>query len=503
MLDYRPDLESDDYRILSNAVNVIPLDGGYRTALGAVADNTYTTALTAACIGARAVKNDSGTVRAFFGSAAAIEEANGAGGWTDRSRGGGYTSGSNRWWFNQGISANEVIATNYADEMQVSTGAAFSNLTNAPKAKIVLTQSEALLALGYNDGTAYLNGIKISDRGASTTWTPAVSNEATNVILTQTPGNIVAGATLNDIVVVWKRRSMYVGRYVGGDDPWQFNMLHPYIGCLGQEAWAETPGGIIFAAENGVFIFDGSSPRQIDMGLTKTIRTMLRSANSYGGSAQMSHDEYLGCVYLWIPDAVATDRHVCFCYSYRDERWSMAYSVNSYTVPDTPAIAPWLGPTGITGGFVNIVRDFNLFDDIALGSAATGNGYSGHFVIAADDKKLYNLSGITANPVAGFKQWLRSKRFPLSQKITGNGTLSRLIPVWTSDGPPTSATMETGFYAYPGATSALTAPTTTMSNGRFDLSMSGNNAFVGIYGMDTACGIRDWVPIIAAEAGGL
>lgn len=479
MLDYRPDLESDDYRILDTATYVIPFNGGYRTSMAAEASG-YNTALAANCIGARAVKNDAGTVRAFFGAAAAIYEADGASGWTDRSRGGGYTSGSNRWWFSQGIAANEVIACNYADEMQVSTGAAFSNLTNAPKARIVVAQSEALLAMYYNDGTAYTNGIKISDRGNSTTWTPAASNEATAVRLVESPGEIVAGAALNDEVIAWKRRSMYVGRYTGDSaDPWQFNLKSNYIGCLGLEAWVATPAGIIFASENGVYIYDGSFPRQIDGGLTALLRTQYYSDNSYGATAQMSHDEYHGCVFLWIPDSGGAGSDSCFCYSYRDDRWSVAYATS-------------LGAGSTHTGFQQQVRDYSVIDHKNLAGSTPTAQYVGHFIVS-DQKKLINLSNNDDAGIDGFTPTIQTKRFQLSNKPNGIGTIRRVFAIWgKTPAEPTAGTCSVTTYNYPGSlTSVGSASTSTMNNGRFDLTVSGNNASVLISTDDKIFNIKD------------
>lgn len=478
MLDYRPDLESDDYRILDSANYVIPFNGGYRTSMAAEASG-YNTALSTACIGARAVKNDAGTVRALFGLAAAIYESDGASGWTDRSRGGGYTSGSNRWWFSQGIAANEVIACNYADEMQVSTGAAFSNLTNAPKARIVVAQSEALLAMYYNDGTAYTNGIKISDRGASTTWTPAVSNEATAVRLVESPGEIVAGASINDEVIAWKRRSMYVGRYVGGDDPWQFNLKSNYIGCLGLEAWVSTPAGIIFASENGVYLYDGSFPRQIDNGLTATLRTQFVSDNSYGATAQMSHDEYHGCVFLWIPDAGGSGSDICFSYSYRDDRWSVAYGTS-------------LGAGATHTGFQQQVRDYSIIDHKNLAGSTPTSVYVGHFIVS-DQKKLINLANDGDTGLDGFAPTLQTKRFQLANEPNGIGTIKTVFPIWgKSPAEPTAGSCDVTTYNYPGSLTAIsTVSSSTVSSGRFNLMASGNNASVAISTDDKIFNLKD------------
>lgn len=481
MLDFRPDTVSEDYRVLSQCSGFIPKDGSYQTAYSAGASG-YNTALAGDCIGARAVKNDSGTTRLFMGSAAAIQEADGAGGWTDRSRGGGYTSGTNRWWFSQGIAANEVIATNYADEMQVSTGAAFSNLTNAPKAKIVVTQSEALLAMNYNDGSAVPNGIKISDRGASTTWTAAVSNDAAAVRLVESPGAIVAGAVLNDLVVAWKRRSMYVGRFVGGDEKWQFNLLSPYVGCLGQEAWAATPAGIIFIGEAGAYIFDGSVPRPIDRGIRRALLTWNTASNSYGAKVSISHDEYNSTVYIWIPDPAGGVNFYCYAYNYLEDRWSQPY--------------PMAGDSDLGAGttytdFQAIVRDYNAYDHLSL--AGTDPSNVGHFIVTGQDKIVtLNVTADASRTLAN--TLMTTGRFRNNPDPDGYTLLKGVTAVWQSY-PSGVATIGADAYEYAAldATAMASKSATMDAKKRFDLMISGHNISLDLTTTNTHCSIKDFL----------
>lgn len=389
MLTYQPDFVGETPEVLAVARGVIPINGSYMTSFVAQA-TAFTTAANGTVIGARAVKNDGGTNRLFVGSATKIQEYTSTG-VTDRSKSGGYTNTAKRWWFSQGISANQVIATNGVDSMQYisATASTFLSLPNAPKAKIVVTQNEALLAMNYDDGTVATNGIKISDRGSATTWTAAVDNDAATVRLLQSPGAIVAGATFTDIVIAWKRESMYVGRFVGGDEKWQFNMISPYIGCYGMEAWAAVPGGVIFAGPAGVYFFDGSAPRPIDEGVRRTLTEVAKLDNNLGEYVQISHDEYSGCVFIWMPvDAAvgSTRTFECFAYSYLDGRWSRPYPMDATGASTAPYD---FGHATVTG-FQAVMRDFSALDYRAvLGTELTGPG---HFFWAGD-KKMYNLAG--------------------------------------------------------------------------------------------------------------
>lgn len=440
-LDFRPDRAAADIRNLYSCVGFVPVDNGYAVSYPAA---EWASALTLAgdCLGARAIKTETGSVRLFFGSAAKIEEFVASTGLVDRSKAGGYATSSNRWWFSQGLGYSEVVATNYADAMQISTGTGFSNLSNAPKARIVLAQSNALLALNYDDGTAVPNGIKTSDRGSSTTWT-AGANDAAALKLVETPGEIIAGATLHDMVVVWKRTSMYVGRFVGGDEKWQFNLLSPNVGIYGQEAWCATPAGIIFSGEAGTYLFDGSVPRPIDQGIRQTIQGKINSANSYGKNIAIALDEYTGCVFIYIPSPGANEentnaRFSCYAYNFRTDRWSHPYP---YFADATYSGSDWGSVNTDTNsaytGFQAVVRDFSVVDAKRITSGAFSTfDDTGHFVIPSQ-KRILVLNDYTGSgaPVTGVEARMETGRIKASERWDQDTLLRRVMPLWTNVSP--------------------------------------------------------------------
>lgn len=481
MLSLQADVIGDSIEKLQVAEGVIPTNGVMLSAHYPELTD-LSTAASGTVIGARAVKNDSGTVRVFVGSATKIEELTSAT-ITDRSKAGGYTNTATRWWFSQGVAANEVVATNGVDTIQRSTGTTFSSLANAPKAKIVLTQSEALLALNYDDGTSVPNGIKFTTRGDSTVWTAAAGNEAGNVRLVESPGEIVAGATMNDLVIAWKRGSMYIGRFVGGAEIWQFSMLSPYIGCYGQEAWAATPNGIIFAGPSGVYIFDGAIPRPIDQGVRQKILTYISKDNSWGANVQMSHDEYNGCVFIWVPDISATQNFQCFAYNYREGRWSMPYPMfDGATTYDYGHLT--------ISDLQSVVRDLNVVDYAAkVNSYTTGVG---HFVVAGD-KKIYNLRSLAADLSNNkIKSRIVSGRFRINAPPNADMTLRRFYVIFsdgyvqnggfpgdTPTGDATSFDIENYVTTATGTSATATWDATKQ---RFDVFSTGKQFQVGITG---------------------
>jgi hypothetical protein len=470
---------------------VIPTNGVYQNAYAADATPAFSSAAAGTVLNARAIKPETGTARLFLGSATKIEELTSSG-ITDRSKSGGYNNTSG-WSFSQGIAASEIVAANIGYTIQVSTGGAFSDLTNAPKATIVLAQSRALLALNYDDGTSAPNGIKISDRGSSTTWTAAASNDAVAIKLVETPGEIYAGATLNDLVIAWKRQSMYIGRFVGGSEKWQFNLLSPSVGCFGPEAWAATPAGIIFAGPAGVYLFDGSVPREIDQGVRQLILNYIGSENTFGYKVQISHDEYSGCVFIWIPDAVGasdTDNFLCFAYNYREGRWSIPYPIHD-KVNNAYYDFGLASPTDLQA----IVRDLTLFDYNKI--AGANARYVGHFVVAGD-KKVYNLSSYSTGVAGGsYAIRIQSGRIKVAAPPDTDLVLRRVYPVWGTgrlfSGLPTStAVLKCTVNAYDvehyerNGGSSTTTVTYDNDRQRFDVFLTGKMFDVEIY---TAAGV--------------
>lgn len=471
-LDFRPAIFDGKYSTLTECIGFTPADAGY--VVSYTGKPFHSTALAGNCLGARAIKTESGSVRLFLGSAAKIEEYLGpVTGLVDRSKAGGYSTGSNRWWFTQGLANSEVIATNFADSMQISTGTSFSNLSGSPpKAKIVLSQNNALLALNYDDGTAVPNGIRTSNRGSSTQWDTATYADCVAIKLVQSPGAIVAAATLHDLVVVWKQSSMYVGRFVGGDEKWQFNLLSPNVGCYGIEAWCNTPAGIVFSGEAGTYLFDGSVPRPIDQGVRQAIQDKMHATNSWGADVALAHDEALGCIFIYIPDPKtsvgnANGRFSCFAYNYRTDKWSQPYPF--YNDGDTKLGSDWGYKTGANEytDFQAAVRDFGSIDAQRVNSGYSPTELVGHFVVPSQ-KHILGMNGIVASPngdisVSNVEVQMRTGTFRPSESWASDSVLRRvgLVPTGTSYKYGTSNFNTGSFYCT--ASLALTADVRPLS----------------------------------------
>lgn len=480
MLDFRPDQQPSTPGTLVTCSNVIPTkDGSYFTSWVPV--NAGYSALGASPIIARMLKTPT-TSRLVVGTANKLYEANGSGGWTDRSAASYGLTGTQRWWITQ--YGDETIACTPAYATQTSTTGSFANLSNAPKAKVMLSQSGHLLALNYDDGTANPSGIKWSSQGSSTTWTAGAGNSAGSATLRESVGPIVGGCELHDVVAVWKSSSMYVGRRVGGTEIWRFNLLSPKVGLVHQDAWHATPVGIIFVSENGVYRWDGSVPQPIDEGVRIKFYTKLATSSS---SIQMTHDESRNCVFFWLFGATE-----CWSYNYLSQKWSVAYASTSNLGSSTYASA------------ICTVRDANFSDcsTLAITGAVGSNQRTAHLIFTGGPY-LVNLSG--ESPDNTFVSTFESGIIRSGDAGPDDQTeVTRIVPAWAWESgslfsaadakEPTAATLVLAGFSRPTAAAASATGSKTVSmnaNKRFDVTLAANALRAQLTVTDGYFGISD------------
>lgn len=180
---------------------------------------------------------------------------------TDKSKGGGYTNTATGWSFcqfgNIALAANAVDATQFRDSTGVG---AFADLAAAPIAKILLTQSNAVLAFNLSTGGA---DWKVSDVGDYTNWT---TGEAASGTIYQRQGPINAAVAFKDDVIVFKSNSVYRMTYVGGLVKWAISLLADGIGCNSEADAIVCGDRIIFTGTMGAYSFDGANFQDLMQG---------------------------------------------------------------------------------------------------------------------------------------------------------------------------------------------------------------------------------------------
>lgn len=260
MRGFSPDLPRVTQDIITDCENFIPYESGMEAAPSAASQGID--ALAAACVGAAAISKLDGTNRVFAASATRVYELSGTS-WTDRSAGGSAYTTTTNWQFTQ--FGDATIAAGYGNALQYSTSGAFAAISGAPQAKVlfsVITGAGGfVIAANTNTSTDQWACCGLDDY---TTWTPAVATQAnTGRLLGNDSGAITAGLELGDSPVLFKRRTMFVGRYVGGDATFAFSEVPGGAGCVGPDARCSIDVGVFFVGPDNFWIFDGARPLPI------------------------------------------------------------------------------------------------------------------------------------------------------------------------------------------------------------------------------------------------
>jgi len=294
-LRLEPDGDFTKPGVLISVTDAYPtVRGSYRVGFGPTASGY--SSLTDPTVGGAILKWADGTTHCYVAQNKRIKEADGSGGWTDRSAGGSdYTTMTDCQFAAYG---SATLAASLTNTLQVSTGGAFSAVSGAPKARCIAVMSNAVMLGNYNNGSAVPDGWFASNTGDYTNWTAAANNAVANGRLLDTPGPITAMATLNETVIIWKARGMYVGRYVGGSLIWAFDVLSPDVGCVGPNAWVHTDMGLVFVSERDIFLYDGSVIRSLADGRIRSY--FLTQANTRLTSILLTYEPIQSLVYIFL-----------------------------------------------------------------------------------------------------------------------------------------------------------------------------------------------------------
>lgn len=261
---FLPDSDPTPPGAIVDCERLIPTEIGMKPAPSAV--SVGLPALASDVRGAFLGRNLAGVRRVLAGTGSGIYQA-GSSSWTDVSAVGGYTLGlDDRWSFAQ--FGDAALAASLSVPIQRSTAGAFAAISGAPKAKILVSLLGFVLAF-HTDETTYSDS---PDRWwcsallDETDWTPSISTQCTTGRLVESGGAFTAAARLGDDVIAYKQRAMWVGRYVGAPEVWNFRQVSGEVGCVGSEALADTGSAHIFVGIDDIYLFDGVRPQSIAQG---------------------------------------------------------------------------------------------------------------------------------------------------------------------------------------------------------------------------------------------
>jgi hypothetical protein len=186
-------------------------------------------------------------------------------------RGTSYNASTTMW--SAAAWGNQIIATNYLDAPQSSTGAGFTALSGSPpKARMVAANLDFVMFADVDDGgsNVYSDMVWWSGLRNPATWTPAPSTQAGNGRRLESPGPIRALVPFGKSFVVFKDNAIILGSYIGPPYVFGWQMVSSRVGCVGQNAVCELDGKLYFLHTSGFYEFDGQQVRQVGLGVTQT-----------------------------------------------------------------------------------------------------------------------------------------------------------------------------------------------------------------------------------------
>jgi hypothetical protein len=275
---YCPDLDSRN--IPGSAVDMkywAPLRSGFMGSVGIV-DLWTTVYLVTLAKTFRSVSG--GTARFIVFGDTTIDEYSATG--TKTNRGTGYTTGNLGWSATQW--GDQIIATNYSDAPQSSTGAGFTALSGSPpKARLVASNINFVMLADTNDGVAaYADEVFWSGIQNPVAWTPSLATQCGRIRLLDAPGPITQLVAFRDKFYAFKENSIFVGEYVGPPYFFQWRLISSRIGACGyyNQGVTECNDRLYFAHASGLYEFDGAQLRNVGEPVWRTIL----DATGFGGN---------------------------------------------------------------------------------------------------------------------------------------------------------------------------------------------------------------------------
>ena len=441
-----PDSDDTSPGVLTDVTNMVPTLRGYAGAPSPI--NVSLPALAAECRNAAAVQILDGSTILFAGTQTKLYKA-GSSTWEDVTDAVDYTgSASSRWCFAQ--QGNVTLAVNKVDPSQYylhGTSTDFDALTGMPKASLVEAVGNFILIGDYNDGTDYVDGWGCSAIGDYTDWTADIDTQCTYGRLYDTPGQLTALKRLADYAIYYKRKSMYLARYVGTPSVWEFSLVSDIIGAVSNESVVRVGTTHYFVSEDNFYAYDTASVNPIGEQIKEWFNTDCN--NSKRSLIQGLHNQQAGVVYWFYPQGTSTTLNAWVAYNYRSQKWGKG-SLNIEA-----AVQYVYG--GLTYDELDaIYTTYNSFPSVSYDDLNP----TGSSLLPAIFNTSHRIQTLTGASVSSS---LTSNDFGEDSVIT---LLSRVRARYLTS--PSSATM-TNYYRNSPGDNLTTDNTSTESSGKFDV----------------------------------
>lgn len=204
-------------------------------------------------------------------------------------------------------------------------------------------------------------------------WTPASSNEAGSVELSDAPGAVLCAYPLRDTLVIYKRSAMYGATYVGGNSVYSFRKLQSSSGCLTRRSVCDINGKHFVVSDGDILITDGTN--RVSVGESRVKDYFFN---------QLDPDNYLNtfCAYNRAKDEVV----IGFPTSGSEfANTALVYDIarNAFGVRDMPAV------THAPVGYINDSAPSNNWSDRSDTWAAAVDTWGAASITGATDKMVF------------------------------------------------------------------------------------------------------------------
>jgi hypothetical protein len=224
-----------------------------------------------------------GTVRVIAGRVSNLDEYTVPN--TRTNRGTGYSASTADW--SMAAWGNQIIACNYLDATQSSTGAGFSGLGgSSPKARHVAVNVNFAMLADVDDSASnvFSDMVWWSAIQDPASWTPSLATEAGNYRLLQAPGPIRALISFRDTFIAFKDNAIFVGEYVGPPFVFAWRLVSNRVGTPAAKSVVELDGKLYFFHSSGFWEFDGVSLRNVGLPVIQSFLTESNYATAFSTS---------------------------------------------------------------------------------------------------------------------------------------------------------------------------------------------------------------------------
>jgi hypothetical protein len=357
-------------------------------------------------------------------------------------------SAEGRWRFAQ--FGNTTYASNKIDDMQSSASGAFAAVTG-PKASIVEVVAGFVFAADTDDATFGDQSDRwwCSAFNDGSDWVPSTTTQSTTGRLIDTPGAITALRRLGSDVIAYKKKGVWIGRYVGSPTVWEFTQISSEIGAPSQEAVVLVDSVHYFIGDNNIYRFDGSQPVPVADDIKTWFFTDLNSKYKYRVTG--SHDRKNNLVYFYYPSTGSTNGDIdsAIVYNYVSGKWGRANR-------EIEAVVDYLSGSVTYDNFGDYFSTYADIPSIAYDSDFWNEGSPVASVVDSTHT-VKTLTGVSSTSSITTGDMGDDYQFSLLQQARVRYAQA-----------PTSATM-TNYYRNVEGDDLTTDATTTMTDGRFDV----------------------------------